>query len=198
MLLSFFQKITQSLLRAFQFVLVFLFILFEEIIWEGIALPLYNKVQSLRILQALQTKVLALNRYVILVLFLILLFGVEGAGLLAGVLFVQGKAFLGMVLYVSKIPIAAFTFWLFRVAKERLLSFDWFAWAYDRLMQGIEWLKSREIYQSTLKHLLRTKEKLKALFRRIKIQYFSQESRFVRDLRRFYRYIKIFRNRKEP
>jgi len=173
-----------------------LFILFEEIIWEEIALPIYQRVQSLRILQRLQAQIESFHRYAVLILFSILLFAVEAAGLLAGVLFVQGKIFLGLLLYISKIPIAAFTFWLFRVTKEKLLSFEWFAWAYHKLMDGIEWLKAREIYQKSMDRLKLTKEKIKTVFKPIKEKYFSKDSQFVADLKHFYRHIKNFKNRK--
>ncbi|MCH9739241.1 MAG: hypothetical protein K0U38_00145 [Epsilonproteobacteria bacterium] len=193
--MSFLQKIAQRLLLVVQFILVFLFILFEEIIWEGIAKPIYQKVQSLRILQNLQTKIEKFHRYVVLVLFSILLLGVEGAGLVAGVFFVQGKVILGTVLYVAKIPIAAFTFWLFKVARDKLLSFRWFAWSYYRLMEGIDWLQSRTIYKRTLEMLFNMKVKTKKIFKEIKEKYFAKDSRFISELKSFYRYIKNFKNR---
>jgi len=194
--LVFLEKIAQRFLLIIQFILVFLFILFEEIIWEEIALPVYQKVQSLHILQRVQNSIDGLHRYFILVLFSILLFAVEVAGVLAGFLFVKGEVLMGIVLYVGKIPIAVFTFWLFRVTKEKLLSFGWFAWAYYRLMDGIDWLKERKVYQESMATFYKTKEKIKAFIIPIKEKYFSQESKFVKDLKLFYRYIKNFRNRK--
>ena len=194
--MAFLKKIVQRFLLVIQFILVFLFILFEEIIWEEIALPIYQKVQSLHILQRVQNSIDGLHRYFILVLFSILLFAVEASGVLAGLLFVKGEVFMGMVLYVSKVPIAAFTFWLFRITKEKLLSFGWFAWAYYKLMSGIEWLKAREIYQKSMAVMAQTKEKIKVSTQRIKEKYFSKESQSMIDLKRFYRHIKKFRNRK--
>ncbi len=189
--MRFLQKIGQRLLLFIQFILVSLFILFEEIIWEGLAEPIYHKIQSLRILQRLQIYVNRTNRYILLTLFIILLFSVEGAGLIAGIFFVQGKVIFGSLLYAIKIPIAGFTFWLFRVSKNRLLSFNWFSLAYYKLMSGIEWLKSTDIYKSSLSLLL----KLKTTLKEIKKRYFSKESRFIQDTKAFYRYIKNFKNR---
>ncbi len=189
--MNFLQKIGQRLLLFIQFILVSLFILFEEIIWEGLAEPIYHKIQSLRILQRLQIYVNRTNRYILLTLFIILLFSVEGAGLIAGIFFVQGKVIFGSLLYAIKIPIAGFTFWLFRVSKNRLLSFNWFSLAYYKLMSGIEWLKSTDIYKSSLSLLL----KLKTTLKEIKKRYFSKESRFIQDTKAFYRYIKNFKNR---
>lgn len=195
--MNFFKKITQRLLLVVQFILVILFILFEEIIWEGIAKPIYKRIESLHLLQGLEKSIAGGNRYVILVIFLVLLLGVEGAGLLAGVFFVQGQMLLGLFLYVAKIPIAAFTFWLFKAAKSKLLSFDWFEWLYDKVMDGLLWLKNLDIYKTTMAYMLVLKTKLKDQFKAIKLKYFTKESRFTSELKSFYNYIKNFKNRKK-
>jgi len=189
--INFLQKIGQRVLLAIEFILVFLFILFEEIIWEGLAQPIYYKIQSLEILQKLQIYIDRTNRYIVLTIFVVLLLSVEGAGVVAGIFFVQGKIIFGSLLYAGKIPIAGFTFWLFRVSKSKLLSFSWFSFAYHKLMSGIDWLKSTDIYLSSLKTLLNLKDKLK----KIKKRYFSKESNFIRDIKTFYSYIKNFKNR---
>ena len=191
--MGFLEKIAQRLLLVVQFTLVFLFILFEEIIWEGIAKPIYNKIEALHITQKIESKIAHTNRYVVLVVFLVLLLGVEAAGLLAGVFFVQGYVLLGLLLYITKIPIAAFVFWLFKVAKSKLLSFDWFSWTYKKLMAGIDWLKATAIYQDTIAYMKLLKGKLKVRLRAIKLKYFSKDSSFTKELKSFYRYIKNFK-----
>jgi len=187
------KKVQQRLLLIVQFTLVFLFILFEEFIWEGIAEPIYEKIESLHLLQLIEQGINRLNRYVILVLFLVLLLSVEGAGIVAGVLFVQGYILLGLMLYLIKIPIAAFTFWIFSVTKKKLLRFAWFAWSYEKLMAGIGWLKSQEIYQESLEIIAKVRHKLGEIKRR----YFAKESRFMVELKAFYKYLKNFKNRKK-
>lgn len=194
--MNFLQKILQRLLLVVQFILVFLFILFEEIIWEGIAKPIYQRIESLRILQKLENYITYSNRYLILMVFMVLLLGVEGAGLWAGVFFVQGQVLLGILLYIAKIPIAAFTFWLFKVSRIKLLSFDWFHWAYGKLMAGIAWLKNLTIYKTTMNYMFEFKIKLKEAWREIRDKHFSKESRFVEELKSFYTYIKNFKERK--
>jgi len=191
---EFLKKIAQRLLLVLQFILVFIFILFEEIIWEGIAKPIYEKIESLQIIQKIEDKIQHTNRYVLLVVFLVLLLGVEGAGILAGAFFVQGQLLLGLLLYIIKIPIAAFVFWLFKAAKNKLLSFDWFNWAYHKLMDGIDWLKERETYQEAMEKLRKIKVKFKALLHTIKERYFKEESSFSEELKSFYSYIKNFKN----
>ena len=195
--MNFLQKIAQRLLLVLQFILVFLFILFEEIIWEGIAKPIYNKIESWHITQKLEGRIVQSNRYIILLVFLSFLFGVEGAGLLAGVFFIQGKVLLGLLLYIAKIPIAAFVFWLFKVGKEKLLSFDWFNWSYQKLMSGLDWLKDLEIYKSTMAMILSIKERIKKNWKNLKAKYFDKESSFTEELKSFYNYMKNFKNRKK-
>ena len=195
--MKFLEKIAQRLLIVLQFILVFIFILFEEIIWEGIAKPIYEHISSLHILQKFEKKIAFSNRYIVLVGFLALLFSVEGAGLLAGVFFVQGEVLMGLLLYIAKIPIAAFTFWLFKVSKLKLLSFRWFEWAYNKVMAALSWLKNLDIYKNTMKHMLELKVKMKETWQKIKGKYFSKESRFSKELKSFYSYIKNFKNRKK-
>ena len=191
--MNFLQKIAQRLLLVVQFILIFLFILFEEIIWEGIAKPIYLKMQSLKILQKFEAKIIRANRQVVLIVFLVLLLAVEAAGLLAGVFFVQGYMLLGLALYIAKIPIAAFVFWLFKVSKNKLLSFKWFLWSYDKLMAGLVWLKDLDIYKTTMKYMSELKLTLKEQWHKIKVKYFTKDSRFTEELKSFYSYIKNFK-----
>jgi len=193
---SFLQKIAQRLLLVLQFTLVFLFILFEEIIWDGIAKPIYEKIESLHITQRVEESIVHTNRYILLLIFTAILLVVEGAGIFAGILFVKGYILFGLMLYIAKIPIAAFTFWLFKVSKDKLLSFDWFAWLYRKTMNGLAWLKELEIYKSTIAMMLRVKEKLKKSWRAIRDRFFNKDSSFTEELKSFYNYMKNFKNRR--
>ena len=192
--MNFLQKIAQRLLLVLQFILVFLFILFEEIIWEGIAKPIYNKIESWHITQKLEQRLIKTNRYILLLLFTVILLGVEGAGIVAGILFVQGKVLFGLLLYITKIPIAAFTFWLFKVSKEKLLSFDWFKWLYTKIMNGLERLKNLDIYKSTIAMMLKVKEQFKKRWSALKERFFDKDSSFTEELKSFYNYMKNFKN----
>lgn len=169
-----------------QLLLILIFILFEELIWEGIAEPIYVKIHSLKILQRVEEMLAVTPRILILSFFLLIFLAVEGAGILAGILFLQGKIHLGIGLYLMKIPIAAFTFWLFSVTKEKLLSFKWFAWMYHTVMRFFEWLKSLELYQETMNRLKRWKQILKSKFQALKENYFSGENSFAARLRHLY------------
>jgi len=184
------KTLKHKFITLLQLILVIVYIIFEEIIWEGVAHPIYRYVHSLKILQKVEEKLHAVNAYVILVLFMVMLASVEALGLYAGYLFVSGNVAIGLSIYLTKIPIAAFTFWMFRVTEEKLMKFGWFKWLYDKIMAFIDWLKSLEIYQSTMNKLKVTKESIKRFFWVIKENYFSKESAFVTRMKRLYNSIK--------
>ena len=167
-------RLFRKFITLIQYILVLLFILFEELIWEGIAEPLYGYIHSLRILQRLEGLVRRVNRYLILVIFVGLFVAVELAGVTAGVLMVNGMGLYGLALYALKIPIAAFTFWLFRISREKLLSFGWFRWSYGKILSFMAWLKSRPIYLDTMTKIKALKLRLREILRRIR-EFFGKE-----------------------
>jgi membrane-bound ClpP family serine protease len=183
-------KIKNKITSLLQLILVLIYIIFEEIIWEGVAKPIYEAIHSLKILQKVEHKLQKVNPSIILVIFVLLLSIVEAFGIYAGMLFVSGQILLGLGLYLSKIPIAAFTFWLFRVTEDKLMTFGWFKWLYEKMMAGITWLKSRKVYVKTMENLKRVKTKLKNNIKSIKVKYFSKEGPFVQKVKHLYRTIK--------
>lgn len=81
---------------------------------EHFARPIVHYVQSLKLLQKLEIYLQGMNGTVILILFIFLFLITEAQGIYAGTLLLRGK-----------IPIVAFTFWLFRVTKPKLMAFGW-------------------------------------------------------------------------
>jgi len=182
--------IKNKFISLLQLILVMLFIIFEELIWEGVAKPIYEAIHSLKILQKIEAKLQHINAYVILVIFVVLLATVEIFGIYAGMLFMSGQILLGLALYISKIPIAAFTFWLFRVSEDKLMQFGWFKWLYEKMMAGIAWLKSRKIYVETMERLKRIKQRLKKSAKAFKDKYFVKESPFMIKVKHLYKTMK--------
>lgn len=173
-----------------QLILVIIYIVFEELIWEGIAKPIYEFVHSFKLLQKVEVQLHKMNAYVILVVFMVLLAIVQSLGLYAGILFVSGQILFGFLFYASKIPIAAFTFWVFRVTEDKLMQFGWFKWLYMKIMDVIAWLKSREVYVKTMEGMKSLKESLKKSMQAFKIKYFSQKSPFAIKVKNLYKTIK--------
>ena len=183
-------SIKNRIISLFQLLLVIVYIIFEELIWEGVAKPIYEAIHALKILQKIEVKLQTVNASVILVIFVILLTIVEAFGIYAGMLFVSGQVLLGLALYISKIPIAAFTFWLFRVTEDKLMQFGWFKWLYDWIMKAIDWLKSREMYIKTMERLKRVKASIKSAAKSFKEKYFSKKSPFMEKIKSLYRAVK--------
>jgi hypothetical protein len=166
------------------------YIIFEELIWEGIAKPIYKAIHGLKILEKIETKLQRVSPSIILFIFIVLFAIVEAAGIYAGVLFVSGQVMIGLILYISKIPIAAFTFWLFRVTEDKLMQYGWFKWMYDQVMKAIEWLKACEMYQKTMQRLVEVKSRLKEMIKDFKEKYFSGKNSFIERIKHLYSTIK--------
>jgi hypothetical protein len=178
--------IKHKVIVLLQLLLVIIYIIFEELIWEGIAKPIYEAIHALKILQRLEAKLEDLNPVMILVIFILLFAIVEAFGLYAGMLFVSGQMVLGLVLYLSKIPIAAFTFWLFRITEDKLMQFGWFKWVYEWIMKAIDWIKSSEIHQKTVAYMVQFKMRIKVF----KEKYFSGTSPFLEKMKQLYKRLK--------
>lgn len=181
-----FTALKNKFILLLQLILVLVYIIFEELIWEGIAKPIYTAIHSLKILQKIEIRLQHVNASVILVIFVLLLSIVEAFGVYAGMLFVNGQIALGLTLYISKIPIAAFTFWLFRVSEEKLMQFAWFKWLYEKIMRGIDWVQSRGMYVETMARLGKLKSTLKGYIIKFKEKYLSRKSAFMDKIKSLY------------
>ncbi|MGJ0515577.1 MAG: hypothetical protein ACR65O_07500 [Methylomicrobium sp.] len=143
MLKKFFAKTTDFILG----ILVAVYILLEDLVWENIAEPIYRFIHGLAILQKPEEFIRGLDRHVLLGVFLVLFVQVELMGLFALQLIGTGKVVAGTMLYAGKIPVAAFTLWLFRVSKEKLMTFGWFERSYELILLIIEKIKLSAIHQ---------------------------------------------------
>jgi len=182
--------IKHRLISLLQLLLVGTYIVFEELIWEGIAKPIYEAIHALKMLQKIEVKLQRANPSAILFIFVVLLSMVEAFGIYAGMLFVSGQVLLGLSLYIAKIPVAAFTFWLFRVTEDKLMQFRWFKWMYEWIMKAIDWLKSCEIHKRAMERLIQVKISIKANIKAFREKYFASKSPFMEKMKRLYRRVK--------
>lgn len=136
----------KKILNIFLILLVFVYIIFEELIWDRLAKPIFSYISNLELFRDLEPKILALNSYLILFIFLIPFIMVELLGIYAGILFISGNILLAVVVYISKIPVAVVIFWFFNIAKDRLLQFRWLNFIYKNLLISIEKIKHSRIY----------------------------------------------------
>ncbi len=185
--MNFLNPIYTKIVLVIQIFLVMMFVIFEELIWDVFAKPIYDYISKLEVLQTLQKKLEHTNRYIILVIFVMLFAMVEIAGIYAGLLLFKGDVLLAISIYMSKIPIAAFTFWLFGVTKEHLLSFEWFRWLYGKIISAFDWIKHTRIYQDVKKSISEIKSRVKLY----KNQLFVGESDIAVQFKRLYKKIKL-------
>ena len=171
MLMKIIVKITDIALG----ILVTIYIVLEELIWENIAEPIYTFIHGLSILQEAEEFIGKLNRNVLLVLFLALFTQVELLGIVALKLIGSGNIIAGVTLYAGKIPIAAFTFWLFRISKEKLMTFDWFKQVYGFVISIILKIKMSSIHQRIVARLKSAKEWLIIRLSRVR-PYFQKKT----------------------
>jgi hypothetical protein len=160
MLKNLYRKVINVLLT----VLVFIYLVLEELIWERIAEPIYGFIRELKILHKLEILILRLNRYALLLCFLVLFAAVELLGIFAIGLFAQGQVLIATVIYVGKIPIAAFTFWLFQIAKDKLVTFAWFKFCYEWLLVQLVKIKISAIYINIKTKIVSVKKWFKSLW----------------------------------
>jgi hypothetical protein len=160
MLKMLYRKIINTLLT----VLILIYLVLEELIWERIAEPIYGFIRELKILQTLEQVILQLNRYAVLTVFLLLFAAVELLGVVAIGLFANGQVVIASVVYLGKIPITAFTFWLFKIAKDTLMSFPWFRFCYEWLMSVLLKIKTSAIYVNIKTKIVSVKMRFKAFW----------------------------------
>ena len=135
-------------------------------------------------MQILEKRLKYINGHIVVLLFIAIFGFAEGLGIVAGIVAVSGKLFLGIALYATKIPIAAFAFWLFRVTKKKLMAFEWFAFLYNALENGLNWLKSLDVYISTMDLLLETKVWIKSKVIIIKTKWFQHKGNILKRFKK--------------
>ena len=157
--------------KILESILVVGYILFEELIWNVFAKPIFQYFKGLALLDSLKQTFLGMNRYLLLSVFIVIFLITEVMGFYSGYCFVNGSLLVGLTVYVLKIPIAAFTFWLFDLTKDTLMTFSWLKSAYDYIMGLIKKMVESSIAIYIKKQIGSVKEKLKALI----VKYFGEE-----------------------
>lgn len=171
--------------KTLESILVIGYILFEEFIWNILAEPIYRYCKNLIAIEPLKKLFLGLHRYLLLIVFIAILAVAEVMGFLAGYSLIEGDIILGVTVYALKIPVAAFTFWLFDLTKAQLMTFHWLATAYDFIMTWIERFKASGIHVYIKSHILVIRAKL----RQLKLDYFG-EAGFMASLKVHYQAFK--------
>lgn len=167
--------------KLFESILVIGYILFEELIWNVFAKPIFQYFKSLVVLDSLKKTFLQMNRYLLLTVFIVILAVTEAMGFFSGFCFLNGYIFSGIIVYTLKIPIAAFTFWLFDLSKDKLMTFHWLKAAYDYIMGLIQ-----QFINSSVHVYIKAKiVALRTTIRGLVLQYFGEQG-FIASVRTHY------------
>lgn len=178
------QKIVTKILES---ILVIGYILFEELIWNLLSKPVFQYIKNLTVLDPLKKTFLTMHRYLLLTVFIVILLLAEAMGLLAGYCFIEGSFITGMLVYVLKIPVAAFTFWLFDLTQAQLMTFPWLKAIYEWVMQMIDKLLSSAIHVYIKTRIMAIRLKMQQIIR----QYFGAAG-FIASIKSRYQVFKPY------
>jgi hypothetical protein len=137
---------TKLLKRIALYPLVILYILFEELVYNAVILPVSDRIKSLQVIQRLNALLARFGRYAILITFVLLFVASEGLGATALVMLAQGLVLIGVGLYVVKTLLGIYAFVILHHHKETLFSFGWFAYTYGKIVAVLDVIKSSSAY----------------------------------------------------
>lgn len=142
--------------------LVFCYVLLKEVFWTALAEPITEYVKKLAFFQFVETKILSkLNSYMTLIFFLMIFVFVEIIGVYSLAFFAKGSIIIGVALYISKIPLASFAFWIYRVKEADLNSIKWFAFVVKWIKILIHKITDSSYYINTKNMITSIKEYIK-------------------------------------
>ena len=165
------KKLFNKIITLIQSILILIYMVFEELVWERFAKPLYRYVKHLRLFLRLEIILKSANRYIILFLFLLPFIVGELLGAVSAVLAVKGLVVLAIALYIFKLLIATFAFWLFNIQKEKLLSFTIVNYSYQKIMQFATWIKTTAVFISVKEKITTIKELIRKMIIKIRMKF---------------------------
>lgn len=174
-------KVKNFVIKSLESILVIGYILFEELIWDVFAKPIYQYFKSLVVLESLKKTFLGMNRYLLLGVFIFILAIAEAMGFLSGFFVINGYIFSGIFVYILKIPVAAFTFWLFDLTKDQLMTFDWLKTTYEYIMCWIAKFINSPIHTYIKARIVALRIKIK----QFSLKYFGEHG-FIASIKTHY------------
>ena len=152
-----------KIINFFKIILIVVYIILEEIVWNLFVVKIRTFILKFDIIQKSKEIILKQNRYVVLMIFLLPFLIAESIDIVSVIALAQGFIVLGVAIYILKIVIASFSFWIFSFAKETLISFRWFNNSYKLISRAIAYLNSTAIYKLTTAKIREIKHKLKKI-----------------------------------
>ncbi len=159
-------RFIRNLYRFFINIVAVLYLVFDEVFiyvsdkLEKI-LDLIPSIENIR--NYLVDRICNMNKYIVLFILLSFLVSSELLGILSFTMLSKGLMIPFIALYIFKfLPFFVMNF-IFKYAKDELLTIGWFSFCYFKFVNFVNYLKQTEIVQKTkeLKDYLKTKVKYK-------------------------------------
>lgn len=162
------KQVFKNIIKGIFYVLMTIYLLLEEYVWQVFVEKILIKLKKLELYSKYISLIRLCNRYVILIVFM-LMFGVsEYFGIISLIYFAQLKIIFGTFLYVIKLFFAALSFATLNETKEVLCSFKWFNYIYTKIVYFTTWVKNTQTYLNIKVFTQSLKEKIKLKLSKIR------------------------------
>jgi len=165
------------------YVLLFVYFVFEELVWNRMIAPLYEGIKQFKIIEIFLDFISKQNEYIVLFVFLLSFIPAEWLGYKAAEIFATGKFLLAILVYSLKVPIGIIAFAVLKREKEKLFKFGWFKAIYEFIEDVIDYIKDTEKYKNMKSKFNDLKNEFKKLSR--------ERSYFKKKVKRIYQKVKI-------
>lgn len=185
------QSIKSVFVRIFKYIkiaAVVLFLIFEEILWDRIGKPAYEKVQGLKIMDRFKGWIRNVkHRYALLGIFIIPFVAMEAAAISSTIAFGTGAIITGIGLYVIKMLMTVPVVIIFKAGKEQLVSFWVIRYSYGVILN----FKRSGTYRSVIKYL----QEVKVSLNQFKANYLDGDGSFKEEMKTMYYSIKALKEK---
>jgi hypothetical protein len=173
--------------NAFFILILLIYILFEELIWENTVVPIIRYISAFhfyrRFLEYVQMRA---NRNTVLILFIVPFLIGEVVGVFSGILAAQLHLLSAALLYTCKIPLIVVALAILQNGKDKLLTFGWFALCYVWIMKQLDKLHESRLYRQIHLTITRIRKRFKGRSNRMirRIVYLYHRVRYSLKIRR--------------
>ena len=163
--------IKKMIIKISKFLKIFallLFILFEEITWNKIGLPIYNYLSSFKYVEKLKENLIKIeNEYLVFFIFMIPMVLMKYIEILSFANFAMGNIITSIIQYITTYIIIIPIVFIFKIKKKILLQFKLIKIIYILIIK----LKKTKIYRKIIKEIKEIKKEIYKKYKYIKNKY---------------------------
>jgi len=158
---------------------VVLFIIFEEVLWNNVAVPIYNNIVSLRITHRFREYITSIEKkYLLLLIFITPVF----VDIILSVMFTSAMAhgllFAAIGIYIIKALVSIIMIIIFQIGKKQLTEFYLIRYSYGLI------LKLRR--SKTFRRVKIYSTKIKNELNKFKVNYINGDSEITKEINSIY------------